>query len=92
MSFLSDAVNGRRDFDNTPQTLVMTAGVDTIDQRVIIPVIDDRINEANEGLMLIVRATKNSSDALDVANLEYIDEGVTLLRITDDDRMFTITV
>ena len=67
----------------------MPAGKDTIDQIVIVPIIDDRINEANEGLLLVVRAMETLNDPSDLAKLSYRDEGVTLLRITDDDSEFT---
>ena len=82
---LSGELNGRRDFDNTQRTLIIPAGSDTIDQTVVIPIIEDRINEANEGFLLIVRANQVLSNPSDVANLIFIDEGVTLLRIVDDD-------
>ena len=63
----------------------MPAGNDVIDQIVTIPIIDDRINEANEGFLLIVRANEARNNPSDLINVRYIDEGVTLLRITDDD-------
>lgn len=85
--FNTDEINGRRDFDNTVRTLVIPAGRQTIDETVSIPIIADRINEATEGLMLVVRANEARSNPADIANLNYIDEGVCLLRITDDDGM-----
>ena len=63
----------------------MPAGNDVIDQIVTIPIIDDRINEANEGFLLIVRANEARNNPSDLVNVRYIDEGVTLLRITDND-------
>lgn len=78
-------MNGRRDFDNTQRTLIIPAGSDTIDETVVIPIIDDRINEANEGFILVVRANEALSNPSDIANLVYADEGVTVLRIVDDD-------
>ena len=84
--FLTDEVNGKRDFDNTIRTVVVPAGDGVVDQQVLIPIIDDRINEANEGLLLVVRANEARSNPSDLANVRYKDEGVTLLRITDDDR------
>ena len=82
--------NGRRDFDSSERTIVIPPGGNTIDQNVLIPIIDDRINEANEGFLLIVRANEAGNNLLDLANLEYMDEGVTLLRITDDDSKTTL--
>ena len=73
------------------RTLVIPAGNDIIDRKVLIPIIDDRINEANEGFMLVVRANEVLSDPQDLANVNYMDEGVTILRITDDDSTFLIT-
>ena len=71
----------------------MQPGGTTVDQTVQIPIMDDRINEANEGFLLIVRADEIHSDPLDIANLGYMDEGVTLLRITDDDsKIYTIII
>lgn len=40
--------------------------------------------------MLVVRANEDRSNAADIANLNYVDEGVSILRITDDDGRFTI--
>ena len=70
------------------RTLVIPAGNDIIDRKVLIPIIDDRINEANEGFMLVVRANEELSDPQDLANVDYMDEGVSILRITDDDSTF----
>ena len=84
--FLTDEVNGKRDFDNTIRTVVVPAGDGVVDQQVLIPIINDRINEANEGFLLVVRANEARSNPSDLANVRYKDEGVTLLRITDDDR------
>ena len=83
-----DEENGQQDFDNTTRTVVIPAGGDTIDNTVTIPIIDDRINEATEGFLLIIRANRVNNNPSDLANLKYMDEGVTLLRITDDDSMF----
>lgn len=38
--------------------------------------------------MLIVRANEDLSNPSDVSNINYVDEGVTLLRIVDDDSEF----
>lgn len=40
--------------------------------------------------MLVVRANEDRSNVADIANLNYRDEGVSLLRITDDDSRFTM--
>lgn len=40
--------------------------------------------------MLVVRANEDRSNPADIANLIYVDEGVSLLRITDDDGMVTM--
>lgn len=40
--------------------------------------------------MLVVRANEDRSNAADISNLNYVDEGVSLLRITDDDGRFTM--
>ena len=89
LSFL-DEVNGRQDFDNTVQTLIVPPGSESIDQTISIPIFEDRINEAVEGLMLIVRVNKTLSNPSDLANLKLINEGVCLLRIADDDSAFRI--
>ena len=83
--FCTDEINGRRDFDNTVRTVVVPAGDEVVDQLVLIPIIDDKINEANEGFLLVVRANEARSNPSDLAKVVYKDEGVTLLRITDDD-------
>lgn len=85
-----DEVNGRQDFDNTVQTLIVPPGSESIDQTISIPIFEDRINEAVEGLMLIVRVNKTLSNPSDLANLKLINEGVCLLRIADDDSAFRI--
>ena len=84
-------MNGRQDYDNTVQTLTVPAGSESIDQTISIPIVKDRINEAIEGLMLIVRANETLSNPSDLANLILINEGVCLLRITDDDSTFRIS-
>ena len=81
-------MNGRQDFDNTVRTLVVPAGRESIDQTISIPIVRDRINEAVEGFMLIVRANEALSNPSDLAKLNLINDGVCLLRITDDDSRF----
>lgn len=90
--FIPDEENGRKDFDNTIQELVVPSGIATVDYSVSIPINNDLINEADEGFLVVVRANENKSDPQDTAELEYIGEGVTLAIISDDDGMLTSIV
>lgn len=87
-----DEENGRKDFNNTIQEVVVSSGIATLDYSVSIPINNDFINEADEGFMVVVRANEDKSDPQDIADLEYVGMGVTLAIITDDDGMLTFRV
>ena len=90
--FTPDEENGRNDFDNTTQEVVVSSGTATVDHSVSILINNDLINEADEGFLVVVRANEDKSDPQDVAELEYVGNGVTLAIISDDDGTFTFMV
>lgn len=81
----SDERNGRQDFDNTVQELIIPAGRETLDISVTILINDDQINEAREGFMVVVRANEAQNSPQDISRLQYLNEGVMLAYIVDDD-------
>lgn len=86
--FCVDDVNGRMDFDNSVQQLILRAGTTSDDYTVTIPVTRDLFNEAKEGFMIVMRPNVTRSDSRDVANINYQNDGVTLGVIDDDDRKY----
>lgn len=84
--FAVDELNGKRDFDNTIQEVIIRPTNSRDDYTAIIPITLDTINEADEGFMVVMRANEVRSNAGDVENLEFLGNGVTLAVIRDDDR------
>ena len=68
------------DFNNTVQTITFdpSTSPETVD--VVISFIDEAINEANEGFLVVVRVTSNQQ------NVTLDREGVASVIIIDDDR------
>ena len=79
-------VNGRRDFNDSVITIVLSAGVSTDDYSVSIPITIDMFNEASEGFMIVMRADASRSNPVDIQNIMYREDGVALGVIDDDDR------
>ena len=79
-------VNGRMDFDNSVQTLILEASITSDDYMITIPVTKDSINEESEGFMIVMRPDEGRSNPEDVARLTYQNNGVALGVIDDDDR------
>lgn len=65
--------------------VILKAGDTSDDYTVSIPITRDDINEANEGFMIVMRPNEEKSNAEDIKNLEYRDNGITLGVIADDD-------
>ena len=53
---------------------------------VTINFLDDAINEADEGLLVVVRVDENASDPQDVSNIALERNGVASVTIINDDR------
>ena len=87
-SLFTDVVGGRMDFDNSVQQLMLRAGSSSDDYTVSIPITRDSYNEANEGFMIVMSPDVDRSNADDVANINFQNNGVALGVIDDDDREF----
>lgn len=62
--------------------ILVTISAGTQDQQVAIPLIDDDINEASEGFFVVV---VEDDIAIPETSVELVRDGVTLVRIEDDD-------
>ena len=76
-------VNGRRDFDNMTIKIVFTPGGDT-SIPVYFPVLDDAVDEAQEGFIIVLDADEPLTMRSEVAFTRSLR--TTLARINDDDR------
>ena len=56
----------------------------------IIPFINDGINERTEGLYILATVDRVLSDPTDVQEASAIRNGVALIRINDDDGVFSV--
>ena len=81
-----DVADGRIDFDDTVQQLVIKASITSDDYTISIPITTDAINEASEGFMIVMRPDEARSNPEDVAKLTLSNNGVALGVIDDDDR------
>ena len=77
---------GRMDFNNTVQRVTFAPSGSDMIVDVTINFLDDAINEANEGLLVVVRVDEAASDPQDVQNLALEREGVVSVTIINDDR------
>ena len=68
------------DFNNTVQMVTFDPSTSNATVDVVINFIDDAINEADEGLLVVVRATSNQQ------NITLDREGVASVIILNDDR------
>ena len=76
------------DFDNSVRQLILRAGISSDDYTISIPVTRDSFNEASEGFMIVMRPDNERSNPVDVANINFQNNGVALGVIDDDDREF----
>ena len=74
------------DFDNSVRQLILSAGISSDDYTISIPVTRDSFNEASEGFMIVMRPDNERSNPVDVANINFQNNGVALGVIDDDDR------
>ena len=81
--FLDDDL--RKDFDNSTHRLTISQSSSYQDVEIFIPLVDDDVNEATEGFLLVIGIDELASDPRDVENSEMIRNGVTLAVITDND-------
>ena len=77
---------GRMDLNNTVQRVTFVPSGSDMIVDVTINFLDDAINEANEGLLVVVRVDEAASDPQDVQNLALEREGVASVTIINDDR------
>ena len=68
------------DFNNSVQTVTFAPSTTAETVDVVISFIDDAINEADEGFLVVVRATSNQQ------NVQLDREGVASVIILNDDR------
>ena len=79
----------RTDFDNSVKTVTFEPSVSQLEETVIISLVDDSVNEADEGFIIIVKLVEIGT--LDDQNLSLERNGVALVRIVDDDcKIFTL--
>ena len=76
---------GRMDFNNTEQRVTFAPSNSDMIVDVTINFLDDAINEANEGFLIVVRVDVNASDPQDVSNIALEREGVASVTILNDD-------
>ena len=72
---------GRLDYDNVPRTVTFQPDSNTNEMKVNISIIDDGINEGEEGFVLVLQ----QEEAEESDNVDLTTRNVTLIRITDND-------
>jgi len=75
----------RQDFENSTYRLTISPSTNNQDREIFIPLVDDDVNEATEGFLLVIRIDEGASDPRDIENAEVIRNGVALVIITDND-------
>ena len=79
------AVDGtRNDFDNTVQQITFPPNPANAEQILTINLIDDTINEAQEGFYVMIRVVQSGP----TDQITFVRNGVALIRITDNDRKY----
>ena len=74
------------DFNNTVQRVTFAPSGSDMIVDVAINFFDDAINEADEGLLVVVRVDEAASDPQDVSNIALERNGVASVTIINDDR------
>ena len=74
------------DFNNTVQRVTFAPSGSDMIVDVAINFFDDAINEADEGLLVVVRVDEAASDQQDVSNIALERNGVASVTIINDDR------
>lgn len=72
------------DFNNTSQTVTFEPSLSQVQESVTINLVDDSINEAEEGFVIVIQVVEIGS--VDQQGLILDRNGVALVRITDNDR------
>ena len=72
----------RIDFDNTIQQVIFPPSQGIAEQTITINLIDDVINEAQEGFHIAMIVTESGPSD----QITFVRNGVALIRITDNDR------
>ena len=75
------------DFNNTVQTVTFAPSTNAETMSVVISFIDEAINEADEGFLVVVRADAVASNQ---QNVTLDREGVASVIIINDDREFIV--
>lgn len=76
--------DGKMDFNNISQTVTFEPSLSQVQESVTINLIDDSINEAEEGFVIVIQVVEIGS--VDQQGLILDRNGVALVRITDNDR------
>lgn len=76
------------DFDNSPQTVTFPSTNTNDEMTITITLIDDNINEAEEGFYLLATLDRQQSSSADLSSFTPIRNGVAEIDITDNDREY----
>lgn len=86
-----DESSGKQDFKRNGPTRVTFDPSSTNEEREIeIPLVDDEINEADEGFVLVIEMEDNGDRESVGEEIKLVRAGVALIRVADDDRTFCI--
>ena len=72
----------RNDFDNTAQQVIFPPSQGFTEQIITINLVDDVINEAQEGFYIMIRVTESGP----TDQITLVRNGIALIRINDNDR------
>ena len=75
----------RQDFSNEIKTVTFPPSSTEVLQTLNITVFDDSINEATEGYLLMLVVDESMSDPQDVASLQLVNGGTSLIIVLDND-------
>ena len=84
-SILTVISGGLQDFNSTEKIFTFAPSVDRESVDISIGLVDDEIDETEEGFLVVFSVDESASDSRDVANLQVLQD-VTLAVIVDDDR------
>ena len=69
----------------SPKLLKFSASSSFEEKPLFFEFTDDSINEYNEGFLMLIRIDEANSHPEDVANIQYLFDGVALVVIVNDD-------
>jgi len=58
----------RQDFENSTHRLTISPSTSNQEREIFIPLVDDDVNEATEGFLLVIRIDEGASDPRDIEN------------------------